>query len=243
MAVWLGKTRLLDNLLLRVPQAIIAIDGPAGAGKSTVGRRVAAALGMVYLDTGALYRSLTWLAQSQGVAINDEPALVDLAVAMDIRLAPQNDPRFPTQVFVNGTDVTQAIRSQAVTAAVSTVAAHAYVRQEMLARQRVLGAQGPSVVEGRDIGTHVFPEAQLKIFLTATAAERARRRLRELEQQVEVIDLETLIRQIEDRDRQDRERSVSPLQQAEDAIEVLTDDLNQDQVVARIIELFQSNTH
>ncbi len=243
VAVWLGKTRLIDNLLLRVPQAIIAIDGPAGAGKSSVGRRVAATLGMVYLDTGALYRSLTWLAQSQGVSIDDEPALVDLAVAMDIRLAPQNDPRFPTQVLVNGTDVTQAIRSQAVTAAVSTVAAHAYVRQEMLARQRVLGEQGPSVVEGRDIGTQVFPEAQLKIFLTATAEERARRRLRELEQQGEAIDLETLISQIEARDRQDRERPVSPLLQAEDAIEVLTDDLSQDQVVERIVELFQTASH
>ncbi|NEQ25091.1 MAG: bifunctional pantoate--beta-alanine ligase/(d)CMP kinase, partial [Microcoleus sp. SIO2G3] len=176
VAARLESTRLIDNLMLRDRRPIVAIDGPAGAGKSTVVRQVAQRLGLLHLDTGAMYRSVTWLVLQSGIAIDDEPSIAELASRCDIQLDGQ-------QVFINGQDVTHDIRSLEVTAQVSAIAAQPAVRQELVKRQQQYGRRGGVVMEGRDIGTFVFPDAELKIFLTASVQERARRRQQDLKDQ------------------------------------------------------------
>lgn len=242
IAARLGSTRLIDNVVLKHQrQPIVAIDGPAGAGKSTVTRKVAQALGLLYLDTGAMYRALTWLVLQSGIAVEDEAAIAELVSQCQIELAPSPNPQELSFVWVNGREVTQEIRSLEVTAQVSAVAAQATVRQELVKQQQRYGQRGGIAIEGRDIGTHVFPDAELKIFLTASVAERARRRQQDLKHQGKgEVELEALEAAIQERDRKDSTRAIAPLKKAEDAIEVQTDGLTVPEVVDRIISLYRS---
>lgn len=243
VAAHLGETRLIDNVLLRDRQPIVAIDGPAGAGKSTVARQVAQRLGLLYLDSGAMYRAVTWLALERGVDVQDEVAIAELVQDCDLHLtASGEDPAlaaYPSRIWLNDQEVTQLIRSPEVTAQVSTVAAQPTVRETLLRQQQQYGVTGGVVMEGRDIGTEVFPQAELKIFLTASVAERARRRQRDLAaQQQSAVDLSELERAIDERDRKDSSRQVAPLRQADDAIALVTDGLSIEDVVSKIVALY-----
>jgi pantoate ligase/cytidylate kinase len=243
VAAYLGTTRLIDNIRLRHRQPIVAIDGPAGAGKSTVARQVAQRLQLLYLDSGAMYRAVTWLALERGLDLEDEVALAELLPDCQLRLAPSgDDPDFaayPSRIWLQDQEVTTLIRSPEVTGQVSVVAAQPAVRETLLRQQQQYGLGGGVVMEGRDIGTQVFPQAELKIFLTASVAERARRRQRDLAaQQQTAISLEDLERAIDDRDRKDSTRRVAPLRKADDAIELNTDGLTIDAVVDQIVALF-----
>lgn len=244
IAGYLGSTRLIDNAILRFPRKpIIAIDGPAGAGKSTVTRRVAEALGLLYLDTGAMYRAIAWLVMDSGMAIEDEGAIAELVSQANIELIPAESAEKLMGVKVNGRDVTAAIRTPEVTANVSPISAQKAVRQALVKQQQRYGKEGGIVAEGRDIGTHVFPDAELKIFLTASPQERARRRLQDLKRQGrEEIDLDRLEKEIEQRDYQDSHRRIAPLKKAVDAIEVNTDGLTIEEVTQKIIDLFDRKT-
>lgn len=240
VAGWVGQTRLIDNVLLRTRQPIIAIDGPAGAGKSTVARRIAQSLGLLYLDTGAMYRALTWFVLRSGVAVTDEVAIADLIEDCRIELLPEGSRGTGLQVLVNGEDVTQAIRSATVTAQVSAVAAQAAVRRALLVQQQRFGVRGGLVVDGRDIGTHVFPDAELKVFLTASVQERARRRRADLLNLGQPVpELEELERAIAERDYKDSTRAIAPLRQAEDALELQTDALSIEQVIAQVVSWYR----
>ena len=244
VAAFVGTTRLIDNVVLRARRPIIAIDGPAGAGKSTVARQLAHQLGLLYLDTGAMYRALTWYVLSQGCDPQDEVAVADLLPKCQIKLVPtqsETGPQ-PPEVLVNDTEVTQAIRTPEVTAQVSAVAAQGSVRQALVEQQMHYGQAGGVVADGRDIGTHVFPDAELKIFLTASVEERARRRQQDLaNQQQPVPDLAELAKAISERDHQDSTREISPLRQAEDAIEVVTDALTVEKVLDKLLMLYKDN--
>lgn len=238
VAAFIGKTRLIDNVLLRDRRPIVAIDGPAGAGKSTVARLVAATLALKYLDTGALYRALTWAAMQRGIAVDDEIGLVDLAAIAPVRLETTVRPDLPTRVWIAEREVTDEIRTLAVTSQVSAVSALGGVRRELVRQQRAIGRWGGVVMEGRDIGTHVFPEAELKIFLTASVRCRAERRQLELAAKGERVTLEDLKVQIETRDRQDSQRAIAPLRRAPDAVAIDTNLLTPPEVAARIEQLY-----
>ncbi len=242
IATRIGSTRLIDNIILSDRQPIIAIDGPAGAGKSTVARQVAAKLGIVYLDTGAMYRALTWLVLQHGIALDDECAIAELASRCIIELAPALDLQSPVRVRINGHDVTQTIRSIEVTSSVSAIAAQSFVRQALVKQQQSWGKKGGLVAEGRDIGTHVFPDAEVKIFLTASVNERARRRQQDFQQQGQLgVSLEQLEKDIAERDWKDSTRKVSPLKKAADAIEINTDGLNVSEVTSKIIDYYHQH--
>jgi len=242
LAVYVGKTRLIDNIILRDRAPIIAIDGPAGAGKSTVTRRVAYELGLLHLDTGAMYRGLTWLVLNSEIALDDEAGIAELVSQADLQLVLSSDPQTPVKVSVNGKDVTQAIRSSLVTRNVSAISAQKAVRDKLLEQQRQWGEKGGLVAEGRDIGTHVFPDAELKIFLTASVGERARRRQNELVTQGEAnIDFQQLQQEIQQRDTYDSDRAIAPLRKAPDAIELVTDGLTIEEVIAAIIHLYREH--
>lgn len=237
VAARIGSTRLIDNLVLSYRQPILAIDGPAGAGKSTVVRQVAQTLGLLYLDTGAMYRAVTWLVLDSGIAINDEAAIADLVSQCRIEIS--GDPA-TMRVSINDRDVTHEIRSLEVTANVSAIAAQSVVRRELVKRQQEYGRRGGIVMDGRDIGTCVFPDAELKIFLTASVEERARRRQQDLKEQGQPeVPLKELERAIYERDLKDSTRSISPLRKAADAIELQTDALDVAQVVDRIVTLYR----
>jgi cytidylate kinase len=213
---------------------IVAIDGPAGAGKSTVARRLAARLGYVYIDTGAMYRAVALAAERQGVASDDPEGLAHLAAGLRLEFVPGGErPR----LLVDGEDVSRAIRTPAMSRASSEVSRWPGVRAAMVAQQRRLAAEGGVVMEGRDIGTVVFPDARAKIFLTATPEERGRRRAEELAVRGEAVDLEQVVREVAERDRRDMERKHSPLRRAEDAVEFVTDGLTIDEVVDRLAGL------
>ena len=238
IAAYVGNTRLIDNIMLRQP--IIAIDGPAGAGKSTVTRLVAKQLGLLYLDTGAMYRAVTWLVLNNNIATNDTEAIANLVKGVQIDLIPRTTPHLPVEVYINQQEVTQAIRTPEVTAAVSTIAAQAAVRKELVKAQQNYGIEGGIIAEGRDIGTNVFPNAELKIFLTASPQERAKRRLLDLQNQgYENIDLLQLEKEIIERDRKDSNRKIAPLKKADDATEIITDNLSIEEVIQSVIQLYQ----
>lgn len=211
----------------------IAIDGPAGAGKSTIAKKAAAALGFAYIDTGAMYRSVTWKLLQTG-----QPFSPDLAgrLAQEIRISFRPEGSL-NRVFVDDTEVTEAIRSAAVTGLVSRVAAVPAVREAMVAQQRRMGREGNVVLDGRDIGTVVFPDSPCKIYLTASVEERARRRGKELEAKGQAVDYEKLQADIASRDKQDMERETSPLKQAEDAVYLDTSDMSIDEVTDAILKL------
>ena len=217
-------------------QNVIAIDGPAGAGKSTVARQVAQQLGFVYVDTGAMYRAVTWRALRGGLDSTDAAAVSELTARIDVRFA-----KSPVglRIMADGEDVTEAIRTPAVTAAVARVSQIPAVRRAMVRLQRELAAAGGAVLDGRDIGTVVVPDACCKIFLTATAAERARRRWLEMREKGFEPDLAVLRREMEERDRQDSERELAPLVQAADAVALDTTGLGIEAVVERIVQIYQ----
>jgi CMP/dCMP kinase len=211
---------------------IVAIDGPAGAGKSTVARAVAHRLGVAYLDTGAMYRAVTWLALRDGVPVSDGEALAALARDNPIGIEPTDD---GDRVQVAGRDVTDEIRMPEVAAAVSEVSAHQGVRDEVVAAQRALLAQGSWVSDGRDVGSVVCPHADVKVFLTASLEERARRRRADLVRRGVEVDLERVLEDVRRRDRLDSTRAVSPLRVAEGAIVIDSSELEAD-AVADLIE-------
>lgn len=214
---------------------VVAIDGPAGAGKSTIAKLVAEKLGYAYIDTGAMYRSVTWKFLQTKKAF-DEQLISELAEKMVIEFRPEAS---VNRVFVDGTEVTEEIRNAEVTCNVSRVAAIGPVREAMVDQQRRMGESGGVLMDGRDIGTVVFPNADLKIFLTATVEERARRRYKELTAKGEQIDLAVLQQEIAQRDKQDSEREISPLCKAEDAFLLDSSDMTIAEVAAFIIKMVQ----
>ncbi|HEY9633647.1 MAG TPA: bifunctional pantoate--beta-alanine ligase/(d)CMP kinase [Coleofasciculaceae cyanobacterium] len=239
IAARFGSTRLIDNMLLQHRKPIVAIDGPAGVGKSTVTRLVAQALGLMRLDTGAMYRAVTWRVLQAGIDLEDEPAIAELVSQSQIYLTTDEIGGATTRVWIDGEEVTQGIRSLEITAHVSAVAAQPAVRRELVKQQQRWGSQGGIVAEGRDIGTHVFPDAELKIFLTASVQERARRRQQDLKaQELKSVSLEQLERDIQERDLRDSTRALAPLRKAADAIEIETDGLSITEVTERIVSLY-----
>jgi cytidylate kinase len=200
----------------------IAIDGPAGSGKSSVARRVAQMLGYLYLDSGAMYRALALKALQQQIALSDEHALTALACVTHIELQPPTEEQERTgaknRVFLDGLEVTQAIRTEEVAQAASRLATLGAVREVLVAEQQRAGAGGRVVMEGRDIGTVVFPNAELKIFLEAAPEMRAERRWKEHQEKGEHVTLSDVLEEVRARDRRDRERKVSPLVRAADGV-------------------------
>jgi cytidylate kinase len=216
---------------------IIAIDGPVGSGKSTLARRVAALMGYTYIDTGAMYRSVALTAQRRGVPLEASKDLASLASETRIDLRQQNPAaEGPQQVLLDGEDVTALIRSPEVAQAASKVAMVAGVRKVLVAEQRRAGELGGVVMEGRDIGSVVFPDAQLKIFLTASPEIRAERRWREHQQKGDAIDLARTLEEVHERDRRDRERASSPLVRAKDSVVVDSTAMEAEEV-ARLVVL------
>jgi cytidylate kinase len=212
----------------------VALDGPAGAGKSTVAKRVAKALGLTYVDTGAMYRAITWKALQQGIEPTDEQTLTDLANQVRIEFKPTETGQ---DVFLDGVDITEAIRSLEVTNAVSAVSAVSGVREAMVDLQRDIARRTGVVMDGRDIGTVVLPDADVKIWLTASVEERAQRRYQELTGKGQTVDYEQLKLDIARRDEYDSSREHSPMKKAEDAVEVDTTGLSIDQVIDRILHI------
>jgi len=215
--------------------SIIAIDGPAASGKSTIGRLLAERLGYVYLDTGVMYRAVTWAALARGIAIDDEAAVTALAETLPIDiLRPTVDDGRQYTVLVDGRDVTWEIRRPAVNHNVSPVSAYPGVRAALTARQRSIGRQGQIVMVGRDIGTVVLPDADLKIYLDATVEERARRRYREDLARGKKADYGHVLASVRRRDEIDSSRTLAPLKPAEDAVVIDTTHLDIGQVMERV---------
>ena len=208
---------------------VVAIDGPSGAGKSTAGRAVAERLGYVFLDTGAMYRALALAALREGIPLDDAAAVAALAARLTLDLRPNS------AVIVNGEDVTSALRTQEVGAAASRVSVHPSVRRHMVARQREMGRAGGVVMDGRDIGTAVFPDAEVKFYVDAHPRQRALRRQEELAQRGLPSDLDTIEREIRARDHADSTRAESPLTRAPDAIHLDTTELGLEEVVRRML--------
>ncbi len=236
--VYCGKTRLIDHIFLMNRKPIVAIDGPAGAGKSTVTKRFAKQLGLIYLDTGSMYRAVTWFIQEQKINPDDEKELVKALsnIKLDIHLADSGI----QQVLLNGQDISKEIRTPKVTAAVSNIASKAAVREKLTAQQKAIGLKGGIVAEGRDIGSTVFPDAELKVFLTASSKERAKRRADDLANQgFEVPNLKELEHQIQERDKIDSTREIAPLIQAMDAKELATDGMTIDEVIDTLTRMFR----
>jgi cytidylate kinase len=215
-------------------QISVAIDGPAAAGKSTVAKIIAEKLSYIYVDTGAMYRALTHKAQHSHIDLQDEGKLLKLLEETDLQLRPSEHGQL---VLVDGQDVTEAIRSSEVTNSVSITAKHGKVREHMVARQRSMAEGRGVVMDGRDIGTHVLPHAEVKVFLRASVDERAKRRHEENMAKGFESNLETLKQEIAARDKLDSEREVAPLKKADDAIEIDTTSLTIGQVVDKIISL------
>jgi cytidylate kinase len=209
---------------------VIAIDGPSGAGKGTISRAIAERLGYRHVDTGAMYRAVAWLALERGVALDDEAAVAALADAAHLRVE-------PNRVTIDDHDVTTAIRTPEMDRAAARVARIPRVRRVLVARQHALGEGGGIVMEGRDIGTVVFPDADLKIYLDADPAERARRRAADPAHAGSQVPLTALAQSMADRDRSDATRATSPLTAAPDAVRIDTTGVAVDTVVQQVLEL------
>ncbi len=224
------------------PPLIIAIDGPAASGKSTIGKRIAERLGYLFFDTGVMYRAVTWMALQSGIDLHDEGALTRLAEETPIEVAPAS--RFDGRVcdvLVGGRDITWETRRPEVDSHVSLVSSYSGVRRALSAQQRRIGLRGCVVMAGRDIGTVVLPEADLKVYLDASAEERARRRYVELVARGEPADYQTILTAVLERDRIDSTRAVAPLRPADDAVIINTDGLTADQVFDRVWALCQDD--
>jgi len=220
--------------------ATIAIDGPASSGKSTVGELLAQRLGYLYFDTGVMYRAVTWAALDRDIPIEDEPAVTALAQQLRIKVTPPtlDDGRQYT-VLADGTDVTWAIRAPEVNGNVSPVSAYAGVREALVRQQRQVAAQGPVVMVGRDIGTVVLPDAELKVYLDASVEERARRRWLEEQARGKEVDYDVVLASMRRRDGIDSTRQVSPLRVAEDAVVLDTTGLSIEDVLAEAERLVE----
>lgn len=225
-------------MIKTIPPSIIALDGPAASGKSTLGQSLANSLGYLFFDTGIMYRAVTWIALSRDVNLRDEAIITQLAqgVNIDIRPPSQSDGR-ACDVLVGDTDITWDIRSSDVDSNVSVVAAYAGVRKALSEQQRRIGLRGKIVMVGRDIGTVVLPEADLKIYLDASAEERARRRYDEIIARDDPANYDEILKNVIERDRIDSSRAVAPLRPAADAVIIDSDKMSADQVVARVLEL------
>jgi cytidylate kinase len=212
---------------------IIAIDGPSGAGKSTAGKALANRLGYLYIDTGAMYRAAALAALKQGISLQDEARIIDLArhSRIDLRGEP-----YSLHVFINDEEVTEAIRMPEVSQAASIISAIGGVREALVEQQREMGRLGGVVMDGRDIGTHVFPQADVKFFLVADVGERARRRNIEELHRGENLTLEQTLHEIEERDLRDSQRAYSPLRPATDSIQINTSHLNPAEVIDKMLE-------
>ena len=211
---------------------IIAIDGPSGAGKSTLAKRLARELGFIYLDTGAMYRALALKVLRQGVDLADDARLARLVESIEIDLQENNG---TLEVLLDGINVADEIRTPEVSQLASKVSALKIVRARMLDLQRRMGQHGRVVAEGRDIGTVVFPNAEMKIFLDASAEERARRRCAELRAAGRPADLSETLREMEERDKRDRERDLAPLRMANDALRIDSSNASADSVAAQVL--------
>jgi cytidylate kinase len=216
---------------------IIAIDGPSGAGKSTLAKRLAKELRFIYLDTGAMYRALALKVLRQGVDLADDARLEELIAETEIDLQESHG---KLEVLLDGEDVAAQIRTPEVSQMASKVSALRVVRSRMLELQRMMGKRGSVVAEGRDIGTVIFPEAEVKVFLDASVGERARRRYDELKAAGRVVDLDETRREIEERDKRDSERDVAPLRKADDALTIDSSSVNADEVAARVLARIQN---
>jgi len=225
---------------MNIPRTI-AIDGPAASGKSTLGERLARHLGYLYFDTGVMYRAVTLSALQTDTDVYDEPGVTRLAetVVIDVQQASVNDGRM-YDVILNGNDVTWEIRSAPVAANVSVVSTYAGVRKAMTEQQRRIGMHGNVVMVGRDIGTVVLPDADLKIYLDASAEERARRRFVEEQARGIATSYEEILDNVRTRDKIDSSREVAPLKPAEDAIILNSDDLDADEVLQEAIRLIEA---
>jgi cytidylate kinase len=214
---------------------VIAIDGPVGAGKSTVAKLVARKLGYLYVDTGAMYRAVALKALRLGMDINDPIVMAMLAEATDIQLQQQGDGS--VRVFLDGEDVTEAIRTPEVSEASSIVSAHEGVRKVLAERQKAMAKLGGVVMEGRDIQTVIAPDAEVKIFLTASLEERAKRRWLELQQKGISVSYEEVLQEVKERDERDKTRAIAPLRKAPDAVEIDTTGMTPEEVAEKIVKL------
>lgn len=217
---------------------IIAIDGPSGAGKSTLAKRLAKKLRFIYLDTGAMYRALALKVLRQGVDLADDARLAELIAGTEIDLQEMHG---RLAVLLDGEDVAGQIRTPEISQMASKVSALRVVRARMLELQRAMGKRGSVVAEGRDIGTVIFPEAEVKVFLVASVSERARRRYDELKASGRVVDLDETRREIEERDKRDSERDLAPLRPADDAVLIDSSSVDADEVAATVLAHIQTN--
>ena len=227
----------MDKTTSQLP-SIVAIDGPAASGKSTIGLRLAKALDYLFFDTGVMYRAITWLALERGIDVHDEAAVTELAEEAQIDVAPASKPDGRVcDVLIDGQDVTWEIRRRKVDENVSIVSTYPGVRRIMSQQQRRIGQRGNIVMVGRDIGTVVLPDADLKIYLDATAEERAKRRYDELRARGSKANYDEILERVIERDRIDSTRDVAPLRAAEDAIVLDSDKLTADEVFEQVLAL------
>ncbi len=220
---------------------VIAIDGPAASGKSTLAKKIADRLGYLFFDTGVMYRAITWLVLARGIAPEDELQVTRLAERTLIEVRPASIPDGRAcDILIEGQDVTWEIRQPEVDANVSVVSAYPGVRQALTMQQRRIGARGRVVMVGRDIGTVVLPEAEVKIYLDASVEERARRRYKEMEARGEVVDYDEILAAMRRRDEIDSTRKVAPLRPAEDAVTIDSDGKTLDQVFEEVMCILAS---
>jgi len=219
---------------LNFRRLIIAIDGPSGAGKSTVAKALAKRLGYQYIDTGAMYRALAWKVKRVSVDIEDEPALTELASSLHFTFLTEGE---RVRFFCDHEEITEAIRSPEISLLASEISRRKGVREALVEKQREMGKEGGMVFEGRDIGTVVFPKADIKFYLHADTVERGRRRFKELLEKGMEVDFEETLKEVIERDRNDMNREISPLKKAEDAIEIDSTRLSVEEVVEEMYRL------
>lgn len=217
----------------------VAVDGPAGSGKSTVAKEIAKALGILYIDTGAMYRTVGMACLKKGIDPTDEEAVVASLDSLDMKIFPEAGGQ---RILLDGEDITSRIRTEEIGKAASSVAAYQKVREKLVEIQQGLAKEQSVIMDGRDIGTKVLPDAEVKIYLDASVEERAKRRVGELEAQGKTADLETIREEIAQRDYQDMHRENSPLCRAEDAVNVDTTGLDIPAVTAKLLTLIAEKT-